>query len=246
MKGCFIELFFLSLLSSTTKAIAQNPVSDCASLSTGSYILTQNLNSTQGCLVLLESFTSVDLNGFSISGDGDPGDYGISSGSTPTLAMIEIKNGSVTGFDVGINLPLAAGVAVSNLRILRNSNVGIWLGRYCSIRQNTVVDNGTDGARGERNCLVTDNVIGRNGTAGIRVETSAVISGNSLRENLSAGMVVGRGSSITQNISNYNGASGIFVACPSNVAYNTAIDNRGESNIKYNGSGCGNSYNVAP
>jgi hypothetical protein len=70
----------------------------------GSYYVTGNLSSTGHGIVIESSGVTVDLMGFSLTGDGGLDDYGIHVAGA-TNAMIDkvvIKNGTVSGFYRGL------------------------------------------------------------------------------------------------------------------------------------------------
>ncbi len=110
----------------------------------GSYRLTSNLI-IQGGMNAIEITTSnvtLDLNGFSIMGEGagGPGSGIVATGSGP-LTNITIVNGSVsdTG-QVGIELGLVESCRIEKLNITR-CNVGIISGLGCLIKDNVISGN---------------------------------------------------------------------------------------------------------
>ena len=94
----------------TMKTLAQvEPRTPISSLpytitESGSYYVTGNLNSTGSGIIIQSSGVTVDLMGFSLTGDGSNGDYGIHVAGA-TNAVIEdlvIKGGRISGFHRGL------------------------------------------------------------------------------------------------------------------------------------------------
>jgi len=110
-----------------------------------SYVLGSNLPGSEGllsdagCLSIQASGVSIDLGGFSISGNSGLG-IGISDGGT-TQRNIHISNGTVTGFSTAIDLRASYDSTVEEIRALDNLDVGIALGPQSVAIRNVVVGN---------------------------------------------------------------------------------------------------------
>ena len=229
------------------RAAAQTQLSACGSLTKGSYKLTRNLNATGHCLTLLNNFTTIDLNGFVITGDGGEAAYGIRmSPAAPSPIGIEIRNGTITNFWSAIYLPNTSGVVVERVRAVRNITYGMLLGENCVVGDNVAAENRGSGVVGTSSCVASGNSASNNDGNGLFADDGLTAIGNATFDNALNGIRdrQGSGSTIVNNSSRSNGEFGIRVACPSNVVENTATVNfRG--NIDFDeGSGCGDNFNV--
>jgi len=82
----------------------------------GSYKLVTDLVSTGGnCLVIAANNVTIDLAGFSISGNGTGA--GVSAIGGDLLRGIAVRNGSIANFDVEVLLEAADGSIVEGLRL---------------------------------------------------------------------------------------------------------------------------------
>jgi hypothetical protein len=133
-----------------------------------------------------------------------------------------VRNGSISGFYVGVGLGASEGASGSLVEKVRVSGaLGTWI----------------DAAG-----IVTDNiaVANQNGISGNGTFTHKYVASNNLD-----GLFVGFGSTVIGNTASGNGGAGITVNCPSNVTDNTAFPNL--PNLVLNdASFCNNTNNVAP
>ena len=95
----------------------------------GSYYVTGNLSSTGHGIVIEASGVTVDLMGFSLTGDGSPGDYGINvDGSTnAVIDRVVIKGGSISGFYDGLNCGYMNNSRIEQMVVSDNSSNGVTL-----------------------------------------------------------------------------------------------------------------------
>src|SRR5215470_2515797 len=84
----------------------------------GSYRVTQDLScrSCQQCLLIDASHVTIDLQGHSIIGDGATTGAGIAVPRNASVSNIEVRNGTVASFVVGINLAGAKKARVERMR----------------------------------------------------------------------------------------------------------------------------------
>jgi hypothetical protein len=193
----------------------------------GSYKLANNLTSTSACLVITADFVTIDLAGFTMSGPGVRlGAVGIlAAPSSGELRGIAVRNGSISEFNIAVDLS-SAGSIVEGLRVSAHGSPG-GIGATGIVRGNIVT-----GIRGT-------------GIVATGIVTGNIASGNEF------GMSIGKGSTVTGNTITNNAHTGLDVGCPSNVTDNTAVDNGsapspGIFNLVLNGNGCNNTNNVAP
>jgi parallel beta-helix repeat protein len=191
----------------------------------GSYVLATNLDvpdANGNCLAITVASVTLDLAGFSISGNGPrtqgAGILAIGSGATP-FGGIVVRNGSISNFAVGVDLSFAEGSIVEGLRVLNNGLFGI--DAHGIVRGNIALDNVTG------------------------IIASGTVTGNYATGNNQSGIAitVPSGSSVIGNTATGN-QIGIAVNCPANLTDNTATNNI--ANLVLNGDGCHNEDNVAP
>jgi hypothetical protein len=201
------------------EAGAQTEIGRCRTIGQpGSYKLVNNLVATgPNCLVITAGLVTIDLAGFTISGTTAGSAILQSSGQG-----IVVRNGSISGFAIGVNISFSPGSIVEGLRVAGSgpsSEAGIF-------------------ANGG---IVKGNTVSRTSEA---IIATGIVSGNDVRGN-SIGIVVGAGSTVIGNTANDNDAIGIFAICPVNLTDNTAVNNN-QVNLMLNGDGCNNTNNVAP
>jgi hypothetical protein len=203
----------------------------------GTYKLVNNLTfpgTTGTCLQITADFVTIDLAGFTISGSVENPHGNASATAIAGEGMgITVRNGSISGFSYGVNLPGVNGVKgftgsiVEGLRVIRGTVIGI--AATGIVKGNTVV--GIDGGP----------------STGIGIEATGTVTGNYASGNRFVGISVGPGSTVIGNtaVDGVEAAFGISVSCPSNVTDNTAVNNL-EGNLVLNGNRCNNTNNVAP
>ena len=109
----------------------------------GSYYVTGNLSSTTNGIVIETSGVTVDLMGFSLTGDGGYGDYGIYvDGSTnAVIDRVVIKGGSISGFRNGLYCEYMNNSRIELMLVSDNTRYGVFLyGRDGQCDGNTIAD----------------------------------------------------------------------------------------------------------
>jgi hypothetical protein len=198
----------------------------------GSYKLVNNLTftgTTGNCLLIAADFVTIDLADFTISGPGGfnpplPNTTAIAAGNDRT--GIAVRNGSISGFGVGIALG-GNGSIVEGLRVAGCRSLGIAAAGI--VKGNTVL--GCAGTPAEGIGISATGIVTRNYVIGSRVSEYQIGQGSTVIGNTAVGAPV-------SNL-------GINVSCPSNVTDNTAVNNN-NGNLRLNGAGCNNTNNVAP
>src|SRR6516162_5246955 len=199
----------------------------------GSYKLVRNLTflGTNGaCLMITASGVTLDLAGFTISGH--------TSGFATTTAIlasgdlrgIAVQNGSLSGFQTGVNLSSATGSLVEKLRVFDITRTLQPTGIIASgiVRSNSVLG-----------------PLGPN-PVGTGISATGTLTGNYVT-GTATGMSIGRGSTVIDNTSTDNRLFGFFVTCPSNVTHNTALNNPDGNLVLETARGsCNTTNNVAP
>jgi hypothetical protein len=204
----------------------------------GLYRVTQDLScrSCLQCLLIDASNVTIDLQGHNITGDGVTTGTGIAVPRNASVTNIEVRNGTVASFVVGINLEGATKARVERMRVVNNKTMRILAGGQSA---------------------VVSNMAARNGRTGIMVGID-IASGGSLvvdnvaTENGGTGIVVDMGSVVRNNVVSFNGLTGMEVLCPSSVSDNAAFDNNktrpgaGFLDFNFQGSGSAGGQNAPP
>ena len=219
------------------------PITTCGKLGKGSYVLVNNLNAAGHCLTLQGNFITIDLNGFTITGNGTGS--AIRLGTGLSLRAITIRDGGITDFLVGIDLEGASEVLVERMRVVNNESHGILLGTHAIARDNIAEENGGMGFVLGNGGQATGNTAGNNGQRGFTLFSTSIAIGNIAHRNAFDGIGAGEASTIVNNTVTGNEEAGLEVTCPSTVTGNTAVGNNG-GNIVTAGAGCHTSHNAAP
>jgi hypothetical protein len=232
------------LLVLTAQADERTPsprlVSTCMNLpDPGSYLLANNLDAAGDCLLLKSNFITLDLNGFTIRGNGTG--RGIRSSSSSGRG-VTIRNGVVTNFNVGI-AALSLNSSIENMRVANNAARGAELTAGI-VRGSAFYENADEGLVAVGKTLIVNSTFDRNG-AGVVAGFGSQLIGNEASDNTTAGFFVISGSTVADNTATENGGDGMHVECPSSVVRNTATAN-GTGNITLVGAGCVDSFNVDP
>ncbi len=147
----------LALFFAASPSRADTAVSACGTLSAaGNYFLTKNLTSSGTCIVVGSEGVSLDMKGFTITGDGT-GD-GISDGGGGFDSMA-IANGNIRNFSVGIGLDTSCCVVIRNVDSSKNTDTGILVGRCCGVIDSVTANkNGTAGIMALDCCYTLNNI----------------------------------------------------------------------------------------
>jgi hypothetical protein len=187
----------------------------------GSYKLVNNLtfSGTMGtCLSITTDFVTIDLSGFTISGPGNPAGSSTAIGAENDTRGIAVRNGSISGFAVGV--ALGDGSTVDGLHVSGGFPSSFGIIATGIVKGNTVFG-----------------VVGPPGT-GIGIFATGIVTGNYVTRGR-FGIEIGQGSTVIGNTA-VNSGAGMSVSCPSNVTDNTAVS------IQLNGEGCHSEDNVPP
>jgi len=227
-------------------ASSVNAVKSCTTITKpGFYEVTRNIEATGAdvCLVVTADHVVIDVGGFVIRGAGEfAGRTAIGGSATQG---IEIRNGTVTNFYVGISLRnaenvivtdmtfvdilngaarLGPGAAVRNSFFTRAAQEPTWaleVGRGSIIRDCVFSQNDIAASVGPSS-LVINNVVKDSNEDGINIAEKSTVIGNTVVDTFDEGLRVGALSTIVNNNAHGNGAGDLLVTCPSNVVGNSA------------------------
>jgi parallel beta helix pectate lyase-like protein len=221
-------------------AFAATAVSSCRTISSpGNYVLTSNLTSTGTCLVITARGVALDFNNHTITGNGT-GD-GIDDGGTQFLNIV-IANGTVKGFNIGINFPTnGEALAINNMTVLNNTSTGIVINGFGQSLTG-VKSTGNGGAgidmTSTSNSAFTDVTVTGNGKDGILAPSS---NNDNAFTNIQAQNNTGNGIELSSSNNNFvtnslltgNGGDGVAFLGEGNgdaiiiVTGSTAVGNAG-------------------
>ena len=199
-------------------AVAAPPfVMNCQTISQpGSYVLTRNLASNGDCIVIASDFVTLDLAGFTISGNGTGSAVREQAGvAFPGLHGVVIRNGNVTKFADGISFFSSVGVTVDGVNASFNTNNGVVLGQRAVVRASRFDENGGNG---------------------VSVDIGSSLTGNTAGHNVRTGIVAAEGAIVVNNEARNNQMDGISMDCPGAAVANTSGNNAGNNLTQINGS----------
>ena len=203
----------------------------------GSYKLVRNLTfsgSSGACLMITASGVTLDLAGFTISAHTSGFATTTTILASGDLRGIAVQNGSLSGFQTGVNLSSAKGSLVEKLRVFN----------FIPIITTTRGPTG----------IIASGIVRSNAVFGplttfpiaTGISATGTLTGNYVTGN-ATGMLIGRGSTVIGNTATDNRLFGFFVSCPSNVTDNTAVDNPDGNLVLETARGsCNITNNVAP
>jgi parallel beta-helix repeat protein len=229
---CLIVLFItLMVIASTLEAATEITSLPYNITAQGSYIINQNLKSGWNGIKVQANNVTIDLNGYSISGNNASGGYGIYMSGR---SNVEIRNGTIRNFGShGIYEDSYSGHShrVINVRVMNNKGRGIYLLGGDYIVKDCTVSNNADGILVGNGSTVSGNTAYGNGNKpfgiGISVYSyGSTISGNTTYGNGSDGINVGNGCTVIGNTSYNNGGDGIFANYGCTVKNNNAYGNQ--------------------
>jgi hypothetical protein len=213
------------------------PISKCTTISKpGFYELTRNLTAEGDCLVVAADFVTLDLGGWVIAGTGGTG-VGITDQGAPRQG-IAVRDGTVTGFDTGVNFFQTSRALVEKVRALDNDEQGIVIGADSIISGNTsfgsiigitarsgstisgnIAFGGDFGLTAGPSSVITGNDVG--GDVGLNADGGSIVSENAFRGG-ETGISVGPGSTVNDNTVTGGVSEGIVVGPGSTIRGNTA------------------------
>ena len=203
---CLMALFVTLVVSAATLEAATLITSLPYTITTqGSYIINQNLKANWHGIKVQANNVTIDLKGYSISGNNASGGYGVYMNGRNN---VEIRNGTIRNFGShGIyeeNGTSGNSHRVINVRVMNNKGSGIILSGDIYFANNYMI----------KGCTVSNN-----GGTGIYVGLGSTVSGNAVHNNGFHGIATAAGSIVTGNTSSNNGGNGIVAYSGGIIAY---------------------------
>lgn len=191
--------------------------------SPGSYYLTDNLSgvpNTNG-ITILSSQVSLDLNGFTMTGDPASLD-GVHVVSTQK--NISVSNGSLVDWRYGVNGQFADGCTLTGVKVVKSDATALWVGEHSIVKSCTVMTNAT-GIRVGSGSVVVDCSAKYSEEQAIRTGSGCVVSRCSATDSEDSfsssefGIIAGDGCVISENVMRSIGNGGV-VADRGNIIRN--------------------------
>lgn len=189
----------------------------------GSYIISEDLTGASGIDVIVGD-VSIDLNGFTLRGNGTGTDAGIEVAAG--LSNIVIQRGTIElwGGD-GISAGAASSGVISQMTIAENGGDGVSVGDEWAIVDCTVRDNTGRGIGGGNNGIVEGSLIEGNQAEGMEVGDGWNIEGSTAADNIACGFRAGRGTTIVNSTARGNTGAGFGLDINSAISQSVADDN---------------------
>ena len=212
----------------TSRAASGTPITSCAQTVTTNAVLTQDLNCTGAGVVVGAPGITIDLKGFTLRGDRDPGDYGIDDSAG--YDNVSVKNGVLRNFAIGVfAFNGADGVSLWNLAASGNTAYGMYIdGASASVKSSAASGNSKGVLVTGDSATIQSLTASGNSVHGIVVNgDSAKILSSTASGNGATGIMVSGGSgSVSSSTASGNGFYGIFViGAAASVRSSTASGN---------------------
>ncbi|MGD9872917.1 MAG: hypothetical protein AB7T27_01480 [Kiritimatiellia bacterium] len=191
----------------------------------GSYYLPTNLIcvGSSGIIIATNDIT-LDLNGFSIIGDGS-GNWGIYA-SAGYKNNFTLRNGAVTGFgQLGMDVSVIRGSHVENVTVVGNGASGMAVGAKSLIINCRAIQNGQVGIFGDDRSVIRDCIAAENGGEGIYAEPGSLVLNCVAYSNRDAGIIVHFNGYVRDCVATFNSSNGIFGAEGSKISGNVSSYN---------------------
>lgn len=198
------SLFALVLTSVASEAAAApRKITGCGTLTNrGAYVLSKNVNGSAApgdCIVVDSPDVSINLNGFAIVGPGVTG--GAIGGHGVRVLTghlnVAVRNGSVTGWDVGVFFEANTdGAVVERIRVYGNVNAGISVQSQGALIRGNVAHNTATGIAFFAGSTVLSNVANNNAFYGIFGNCDSTVMFNTAIGNSTANLIVTGGTGV--------------------------------------------------
>jgi hypothetical protein len=199
----------------------------------GSYVLGENILAipNQHGIEITASDVTLDLNGFTIQGNGEVGSLdGIHIAAD--RANIAILNGTVRDFfGVGIDGIQADNCRIDGVRVFNNGGVGIRLRLNAVMTRCSAWSNGAQGLVVSHNSVVRDSNAYENGAAGFLLGVNTAATNCAAWENAGDGFDSGNGAALTNCVARINTGHG-FDTPQRCVLMNCAAVDNGQSGFR--------------
>jgi len=208
--------------------------------SSGSYILTSNLDSSadvnvDAIHIPVADDVSLNFNGFEIAGGVTCSGLGSAVNCSPGFGdgisalgcdRFSAKNGRIRGFEFGLRA--GARARIENLIIESNSQDGLSAGARSSVMRSTAYQNGFNGITVGAASTVHRCVASSNASNGINASSGSSVLQNTAYDNGVDGVSAGLGNIVRGNSTYQNEAHGIDANSGCQISDNVAYQNSGD------------------
>ncbi|MEX2393361.1 MAG: right-handed parallel beta-helix repeat-containing protein [Actinomycetota bacterium] len=157
---------------------------ECGDVLVKNTVVDRNLVCDGDGLVIGAPNITVDLDGHTIAGDGDEGDFGIDNSAGHD--DVTVKSGLIRGFGTGIYVLQSEGVTLRRLLTTGNTNDGVFMSNalIATLKNNASNGNGADGFNLDcGDCEILNNTADSNASGdGMQIDGNSVYSTNNLIE----------------------------------------------------------------
>jgi parallel beta-helix repeat protein len=175
------------------------------------YHLTESVSGLSSTAITVDAAdVTIDLKGFTLSGDGTAASYGISG--TANAEGVELRNGRISGFRFGVALNSTTRSRLVDLRVTGNVYTGIEVGSGAEVIRCEAADNGSHGISTSGDGVLRESVARNNGGHGIYGGTETLVVECVAESNDQSGIVTGNKATVRDSVANDNGSDGIEVA----------------------------------
>lgn len=246
------------LISMTAALLASSPLLSsaqaqvvCGSVLLTDTTLTSNLSCPHTALMIGADNISIDLNGYTVSGVGNPGSAGIFNAGHRNIT---IKDGTISGFFYGIYFSGAVDNSIHSIKVEQNAFSGIFLENASNgnkIVECVVTNNGSDLFRGNGITInssdgnlvmlthaaanVTQGIFvggGANSPASSNTRIVSNVSENNVSNGI--GIIGGFGHFVANSLSRNNGGNGVSFSLnpvPGSVVESFVVNNEMNGNV---------------
>ncbi|MEM7754499.1 MAG: right-handed parallel beta-helix repeat-containing protein [Planctomycetota bacterium] len=186
----------------------------------GSYFLTENINTSVSAIAIQTDGVTLDLNGFTITGDGAglPSEVGVFITATGGPKPVVIKNGYIQNFaGPGINSPTPEITVVLDRIHISDCLDGALIAGAAQVSNASARNNEASGFNTGSGATFTNCIARDNGADGFNTSVAA-IEGSIANGNNGFGFALGSNSTIHNSAAASNGSVGI-------QGFNTAVTN---------------------
>jgi len=205
----------LALVGAAPQARAvTTPITTCGQTVSTNAVLTTDLDCIAHGIVVDTAGVTIDLKGYTISGDRGTDHYGV---YVLGVSGVTIKNGVIRNFGYGIkSIGVANQLAVANVLVSGNAWFGVSvLGNGVSIKSSTANGNGTIGflVNGNGASISSSVALGNQGDGISVFGDSATVKSSTASGNDERGIDIdGAAASVKSSSAGGNGLDGIFVS----------------------------------
>jgi len=193
----------------------------------GSYYLTTTIDAgSDAGISISANNVSIDLNGYTLLGDGSTSNSAILT--TSGFSNINIYNGFIDNWGShGINLQNSNKINITHITVTQSSSAGLLIGTNAKISHCIASENGADGISCSTNALITNCITSENNADGIDVGNQSIVTICNSFQNGDNGIETSSNCTVSNSASNYNDGDGANAGLGSNILDSKFSNNQG-------------------